>query len=218
MAMRMERTKRLVLSIAVGVLAMAVAALYGSSIRAEAERDRQEILSQYGGELVEVCVASRDIAPGEVVDESCVRMEEWVANLLPAEAARSYEDAIGMQATSSIPARAVICPVYFVREEGSIEVPAGKVAVSVPAVDERAVGGAISPGDGVDVYVSDGGIADRLCRASVIDTSEQGESSGSGGIAWVTLAVDPENVSEVLAATATGSVSLVLPGERGGES
>ncbi len=216
--MRMGRTKRLVLSIAIGVLAMAVAVLYGSSVRAEAERDRQEILAQYGGDLVEVCVASRDIAPGEVVDESCVRMEEWVANLLPAGAVRSYEDAIGMQATSSIPARAVICPAYFEREEGSIEVPAGKVAVSVPADDERAVGGAISPGDGVDVYVSDGGIADRLCRASVIDTSEQGESPGSGGIAWVTLAVDPENVSEVLAATATGSVSLVLPGERGGES
>ena len=37
------------------------------------------------------------------------------------------------------------------------------------------------------------------------------EAEGAA-VTWVTLAVSPDRVSEVLAATAVGSVSLTLPG------
>ena len=66
-------------------------------------------------------------------------------------------------------------------------------------------------GDQVDVYVSSNGVADRLCSASVIDTSAHGQESESSSITWATLAIDPERVSEVLAATAKGAVSLTMP-------
>ena len=73
------------------------------------------------------------------------------------------------------------------------------------------MGGAIAPNDQVDVYVSSNGVADRLCSASVIDTSAHGQESESSSITWATLAIDPERVSEVLAATAKGAVSLTMP-------
>ena len=206
----MKRSIRLLLSAASGALAIAMAFQYGSSVRAEADRERQEVLASYGGELVSVCVASHDIEAGEVLDESCFSMEEWVGSLLPEDAFTDADDVMGETATSSIPARAVLCPVYLEEREGAIEVPAGMVAVSVPADEQSAVGGAIAPGDRVDVYVSDKGIADRLCSARVIDTSSSGDEA-AGAMAWVTLAVEPDRVSEVLAATASGSISLTLP-------
>lgn len=206
----MKRETRLLMSVVSGVLAVAIALLYGSAVRDEAQRAQREALAIYGDELVTVCVASRDIDPGEVLDETNVHLEDWVSGLLPADAAQSIADVSGERATSSIPERAVICPTYLETSSGAIEVPQGMVAVSVAASEEQAVGGAIATGDLVDVYVSKDGIADRLCRASVIDTSARGQE-GSASIAWVTLAVAPESVAEVLAATARGSVSLVLP-------
>lgn len=206
----MNRRRKLLLSVACGALALVAALLYGSSVRAEAEETQREALAAYGGDLVRVCVAARDIEPGEVLDESNVREEDWVGSLLPEEPVRSLADISGARATSSIPARAVLSSVYIAARDGAIEVPRGTVAVSVATNEEQAVGGAIAPGDVVDVYVSKDGIANRLCRASVIDTSTRGQEGGSS-IAWVTLAVDPERVSEVLAATARGSVSLTLP-------
>lgn len=207
----MKRTTKLLLSVTSGVLAAALALWYGSSVRAEAEQARQEALAAYGGELVSVCVASRDIDAGEALSEANVHVEEWVASLLPDGAVTSVADIAGSRATSSIPERAVICPVYLEQEDGAIEVPAGTVAVSVPVDEEHAVGGAISPGDQVDVYVSNNGVADLLCRAGVIDTSAHGKETEGATISWATLAIEPERVTEVLAATAKGSVSLTLP-------
>nr|WP_239463124.1 Flp pilus assembly protein CpaB [Collinsella intestinalis] len=201
----------MLLSVASGVLACVVALWYGSSVRAEAEQMRQEALAAYGGDLVSVCVATRDVDAGEVLSEANVHVEEWVASLLPEDAETSLDNLVGERATSAIPARAVISPVYLERGDGAIEVPAGTVAVSVAVDEEHAVGGALAAGDAVDVYVSTNGVADRLCRATVIATSAEGSEAGGAAISWATLAVEPERVSEVLAATAHGSVSLTLP-------
>lgn len=208
----MKRTSRLLLSVGTGLMAAALAWGYGSLVRAEAEQAQREVLAAYGGDLVVACVASRDIEPGEVLDEANVQEEEWVASLLPKDAATSLEEVVGERATSSIPARAVLNPVYFEQDDRAIEVPEGMVAVSVPSDEERSVGGAVTPGDAVDVYVSNVGVADLLCRAQVIDTSARAEETENSAIAWVTLAVEPERVAEVLAATAKGTISLVLPG------
>ena len=208
----MKRTTRLLISAVAGVLAVVLALGYGDSVRAEAQRAQRAALEAYGDEVATVCVAARDIEPGEMVDETNVVTEEWVASLLPDDALTSLDDVVGTEATSRIPARAVLTPLYFERDDEAIAVPKGKVAVSVAVDEQRAVGGAISPGDSVDVYVSSNGIADLLCRATVIDASNRLESQTDSAITWVTLAIDPETVTEVLAATAKGTVSLALPG------
>ncbi|OUN86988.1 Flp pilus assembly protein CpaB [[Collinsella] massiliensis] len=214
----MRRGVRFALSAVSGVLVLVLVSWYGSSIRAEAERERQDLLASYGGDVVSVCVASHDIAAGEMLDEGDVRMEDWVAGLLPADAATSIEDVVGKRVSSSVPERAVLCPVYFQERTGGLEVPEGAVAVSVAVDPAHAVGGSVASGDAVDVYLSGAGLADRICRATVIDTSAEQAGGASGDLSWVTLAVEPDRVSELLAAVAQGTVSLVAPGSGVDES
>ena len=105
---------------------------------------RRETLESYGGDLVAVCVATRDIEPGDTLDEGNVAVEEWVASLLPPDAVTSLADVAGKVATSRIPQRAVLCPAYVEARAGDLEVPDGCVAVSVASDAEHAVGGALA--------------------------------------------------------------------------
>lgn len=203
---------RLAISVASGILAFVLASWYGASIRAEAARERQELLAAYGGDVVSVCVATRDVDAGELIDEGDIELTEWVAGLLPADSATSIDEVVGKRATSNIPARAVLCPAYFQERGSTLEVPEGMVAVSVPVDSAHAVGGTLACGDTVDVYLAGTGIADRVCRAQVIATSADETGGTSADLSWVTVAVAPDRVSELLAATAKGSVSLVVPG------
>lgn len=207
----MKRRTRLMLSALSGAAAAALFMLYASGVRVEAEQERRETIERFGGELVSVCVALRDIEPGEEIDEGNVAVEEWASSLLPADALTSLSASVGKTATSRIPRRAPLSGVYFERREDAASVPKGKVAVSVPSGAERAVGGALERGDSVDVYVTNGSVADRLTSAEVLDTSVLAE--GGGDLAWVTLAVNPSAVRELLAATSAGAVSLVAPGD-----
>ena len=208
----MRRGVRLAISVASGILAFALASWYGASIRAEAARERQELLAAYGGDVVSVCVATRDVAAGELIDEGDIELTEWVAGLLPADSATSVDEVVGKRATSNIPARAVLCPVYFQERGGALEVPEGMVAVSVPVDSAHAAGGTLAYGDTVDVYLAGTGIADCICRAQVIATSADEAGGTSTDLSWVTVAVAPDRVSELLAATAKGSINLVVPG------
>ena len=65
----MKRSVRLAISVVTGIAAAVVALAYASSVRQEAQAAQQEALARYGGELVAVCVASRDIEPGDMIDE-----------------------------------------------------------------------------------------------------------------------------------------------------
>lgn len=206
-----KRGARLAISIVAGVAAALLAFVYGSSVRADAEAAQQEALARYGGELVGVCVATRDIEPGDTLDEGNVQVEQWVSSLLPLDALTSIADVSGKVATSRIPERAVLCPVYLESAQGALEVPKGRVAVCVACDASHAVGGALEQGDEVDVYVSKDGIADRLTAASVLDTSTL--ANGGGDLAWVTLSVLPSRVSELLAASVQGQIMIVVPGE-----
>ena len=205
-----KRRVRLAISMVCGVAAAMTALAYASSVRAEAERVQREALARYGGDLVPVCVATRDIEPGDTLDETNIAVEEWVASLLPADASTSVGDLAGKVATSRIPRRAVLCPAYLEHPGDGLEVPEGMAAVCVASDPEHAMGGALERGDEVDVYVSRDGVADRLTGARVLDTSAL--ASGGGEVSWVTLAVDPSAVEELIAATTRAQVTLAVAG------
>lgn len=208
----MKRRTRLLISIVAGLAAAAIALVYATSVQSEASRAQAETFERYGGDLVKVCVAMRDIEPGETLDESSVRIEKWVASLIPDDAVRSIKGAAGKKATSRIPKNAVISSLYFQKSENSISAPKGKTVLTVASDDAHALGGALKGGDSVDVYVSKDGVAHRLCEASIVSTSTSENESRDSELAWVTLAVDPDHVEELLAATARGEISLTMPG------
>ena len=209
----MERRVRLLASVLCGVAACGVAFLTFSSVEGEAQAARAEALAAYGGDVVPVCVATREIEAGEELDASCVEVRDWAVDLLPEDALTSLDEARGREVSARVPKGAVIAEAYFSAERGVLEVPDGTVAVSVPLQPAYALGGAFAPGEDVDVYVTSDGVVSRLaegCR--VVDANTFG-TDGSGSLEWATLAVAPEAAGELLAASARGTVALAVPGD-----
>lgn len=207
----MDRRKRLLISAMAGMIAAVVSYAAISDARREADRVKREAMEQYGGDLIAVCVASREIEPGEKIDEGNTTVTEWASTLLPAGSIEGLSDAVGRTATARIPAHAPLAEAYFEHEEGAVDVPRGMVAVSVASDCEHAVGGAIERGERVDVYTQGDALADKLASAKVVDSNVL--SAGGGDVQWVTLAVRPSEVRELLAATSRGMVTLTVPGD-----
>ncbi len=204
----MKRKTRIIASVLLGLVAAALTCWYTMSVRNEAQEAQREAMASYGGDVVRVCVATRDIEPGEAIDESNVGVEDWVSSLLPSGAYTSVSDIAGKAACSRIPKRAVLSPAYFETSASALDVPAGMVAVSVASDAEHALGGTLERGDTVDIYISKDAITDRLVTAQVLDTSAL--QAGGGEITWVTLAVEPERVCELLSAASKALVTLAV--------
>ena len=83
-----------------------------------ADQQRRDALVRYGGDQVEVCVAKRDIAAGEMVEASAIETRLWVADLLPAEAVRQASEVVGSKASSVMLAGEVLSKRRF-QAEGS---------------------------------------------------------------------------------------------------
>lgn len=187
---------------------------YTATIQSEASMARASAIRSYGGERVEVLVASKTIPIGGTIDGSNTSMQEWLVDFLPqGQAAQSYEELEGLVAQTEI---RVNEPVLLERVgDGSsrITVPDGLAAASVASDDVLAVGGAIRAGSVVDVYVeaSSGEITMLGEHILVLETSTL-EDSKEKQISWVTLAVKPSSVSDLLAAASKGTIHFVLPG------
>lgn len=207
----MKQRQMMIVAIACGIVCAACVALFMVSVHGEADAARAEALARYGGEQVEAYIATRDIVAGERLDLSAVETKLWVADLLPERAIRSSSDAVGKTATSSIYKGEVITSGRFEVGKDSIDIPAGKQAVSVPAKAVQAVGGAIRPGMSVDVYSSGG--ADTSVIATGVNVLDSAVGSGaSAGDGWITLAIDPEKVQEFIAASNKTTLYFTLPG------
>ena len=210
----MKQNRMAIIAVACGLVCAACVMAFMVHVRGEADAARSEALARFGGEQVEACVATRDIVAGERVDFSAVETKLWVADLLPDYAVRSSSDIVGKTATSDVFKGEVFVQGRFEAGHDAIEVPKGKQAVSVPARAVQAVGGAIRPGMSVDIYSSgDSTTAVLEQNVSVLDTS-MGSSGvlASGENGWITLAVDPERVQELISASNRTTLYFTLPG------
>ena len=210
----MKQKQLAIVALVCGVACAVLVALFMASVRGEAEAARADVLARYGGEQVEVCVATRDIVAGEKVDLSAVETRLWVADLLPEQALRSTSDVLGRVATSSIFKGEVLTEGRFDATYDALDVPRGKQAVSVPAKAVQAVGGAIRPGMSVDIYSSGDSTTTALASGvNVLDASISSTGSLTGGDGgWITLAIEPEKVQELIAASNKTTLYFTLPG------
>lgn len=207
----MKSSKTTALGIACGVACALCVGLYLISVRGEVDEARAEALARYGGDQIEVCVAQRDLAAGEVVDAGAVATKLWVADLLPDGAVTDPAQIVGQRLGSSIIKGEVICARRTEAAESALSVPAGKAAISVPARAVQAVGGSVEPGMKVDVYATGAVSTTRLVSgATVLATSSSAEGASTSA-EWVTLAVDPERVQEIVAAAQNLELYFALP-------
>lgn len=209
-----KQRKQALVAGACGIIAALCVFAYTATIQSEASMARASAIRSYGGERAEVLVANKTIPIGGTIDESNTSVQEWLVDFLPqGQAARNYEELQGLVAQTEI---RVNEPVLLERVgDGSsrITVPDGLAAASVASDDVLAVGGAIRAGSVVDVYVeaSSGEITMLGEHILVLETSTL-EDSKEKQISWVTLAVKPSSVSDLLAAASKGTIHFVLPG------
>lgn len=209
-----KQRKQALIAGACGIIAALCVFAYTATIQSEASMARASAIRSYGGERAEVIVANKTIPIGGTIDESNTSVQEWLVDFLPqGQAAQSYEELQGLVAQTEI---RVNEPVLLERVgDGSsrITVPDGLAAASVASDDVLAVGGAIRAGSVVDVYVeaSSGEITMLGEHILVLETSTL-EDSKEKQISWVTLAVRPSSVSDLLAAASKGTIHFVLPG------
>lgn len=209
-----KQRKQALIAGACGIIAALCVFAYTATIQSEASMARASAIRSYGGERAEVLVANKTIPIGGTIDESNTSVQEWLVDFLPqGQAAQSYEELQGLVVQTEI---RVNEPVLLERVgDGSsrITVPDGLAAASVASDDVLAVGGAIRAGSVVDVYVeaSSGEITMLGEHILVLETSTL-EDSKEKQISWVTLAVRPSSVSDLLAAASKGTIHFVLPG------
>lgn len=209
----MKRKATFLLSILCGIVCALAVLAYTTQVQQQASQARNDALARYGGEQLEVCVATEDIAAGETVSSSNVTTRQWLVDLLPADAVESFESVSGQRASSSIVAGEVLSQRHFEENELEIDVPAGLQAVSVEVEQAQAVGGALQVGSVVDVYAA--GSSETSLLVSGAYVASAGNDNGSR--TWVTLAVEADQVEQVIAATQTSTLYLTLPAQERGE-
>lgn len=196
-----------------GVLCALAVFAFTAQVQAQADSDRAAVLDRFGGEQVEVCVATRDIAPGEAITSANATSKVWVADLLPRDPL-GYDEAMGRQATSSIVSGEVLCEARFQQDALYIDVPEGLVAVSLPADEVNAVGGAVEPGMKVDIYLAGNTTTAPLASSVLVLATSAGGASGLGKeISWISVAVPPDQAQEFVAAANQGNLYFTIPGQ-----
>lgn len=211
-----KQRKQTYMAIACGILAVLCAFAYTATIKSEASMARAAAVERYGGERVSVLVATETIPIGSAIDASNASAQEWLVDLLPqGQAAQSYEELDGLVAQAEIRRNEPILLERVGDGSSRITVPDGLAAASVASDDVLAVGGAIRAGSVVDVYVesTSGEISMIGEHILVLETSTLEESKDKQ-ISWVTLAVKPSSVSDLIAASAKGTIHFVLPGSK----
>lgn len=197
--MRSRRTT--IAGMACGLVCALSVFAYTQSVNDQAEQARADMLASYGGEQVEVCVATRDLAAGEIVPSDAVATRSWIADFLPQETARSAEDVVGKQLTSPVLAGEPVSLQRFEGEADALDVPEGMAALSVPAGDVQSVGGSLAAGSRVDVYTTGSSSTSLLLSGALVLATSAGDSSSASSSSWVTLAVNPDRVQELVDAS-----------------
>lgn len=212
------KKRLLICGIVCGLVCAVCVFLYTEMVYAEADSKRNEALQRYGGEQVEVLVATRTIHPGETLSPSNCTTKTWLSDLLPEDALLSLDEVEGRQATSLILQGEVVSNSRFNNETKELDIPSGLVAIALPVDDVQAVGGSLSTGSKVDVYATGSKTTCLGRNLEVLATSAgTDESAARSKITWVTLAVEPEKSQEFVAASQSMEIYFTLPSAKPAE-
>ena len=209
--------KQLIVGVICAVLAVAAVFAYTATVSSEAQTKRQAAIAKFGGEQTQVVVAAKDIGAGSTLSSKNVLQMTWLTDLLPqADVAVELSQVEGLVAEVDIKEGEPILMERVGDGSSRITVPKGLEAVSVASDDVLAVGGSVQAGSFVDVYVetSKGRVVLLGQKILVLETSAVVDESSSKAITWVTLAVTPDSVAELLSASTKGTIHLVLPGNQ----
>lgn len=194
-----------------------------------------------GTELVPVLVATTEIDASTPASElgELVSTEEIPVRLRQEDAVRNIDNLADQVATSPIRAGEQIVQRQFgavddVQSTGASEIEEGKEIVSIALEPQRAVGGRLSDGDLVSVFISlseadvqdeddpsqtktidstTGEVLTNIPVAAVSGGATAEPGSEAGNIVMVSLEVDGSDAERIIFGMEHGSVWLALDGE-----
>lgn len=217
----MERRNIIIIAAAVvlGLIAVYLANSYFGAREAQQERVAEQ------QKLVNVAVATQDLAFGSVLTPETVRMVSWPANSVPPGAFRDMSRFAGQDVAirpiargepilnSRISSRAVL----------SENIPENMRAVTVPVDDVTGVAGFVTPGDAVDIYLTrsvpvEGADADdkmvtvvlENVQVLAIDRRSSETETEPQELKMATMLVDPASAQKLVLAKDIGTLSLAL--------
>jgi pilus assembly protein CpaB len=145
--------------------------------------------------------------------------KSWVADLLPEGALTSLKDAIGQEVSAPLIAGEVVNSRRLGDSSTTLNVPAGFVAISIPVKVVQSVGGSIAAGQYVEVYATGSTSTSQLIKSAlVLAVSAVSDAQSASSSAWVTLAVGPDSVLELVSAAQNLQLYLTLPGEEAAQA
>lgn len=185
----------------------------------EAASKRSEALERYGGEQVEVVVATRTIHPGETLDPSNCTTKTWLSDLLPDGALMELSEMEGKQATSLILEGEVVSQSRFNNEpKSSISLQDTWRSRCQRKTSRQWVDA--SAQEARSTYTPPGAKTACLGRdLEVLATSaDNDESSSRTKLTWITLAVKPEKAQEFVTASESLAIYFTLPSGKSQET
>lgn len=203
---------RLALSTACAVLAALLFIVYAGHVRAEADSVREEAAARFGGDVVSLVVATKNLKAGDEVSKANVRERGWVSSLAPEGAITSLEVVMGSKVAIPVAKNAPLTKTSFEDPSPMVQVPSGYVAVSIPASERVGVTSGVPTGASLTAYQLGDSGAKVIARGLRVLSSTQEGSLGMDS-RELTLAVRPEDVEWVLSASTRGDLRLVLPSE-----
>jgi pilus assembly protein CpaB len=181
--------------------------------------------------MVDVLVAARSVAVGEMIGKEQVRWQTWPREALPAGSLHRAAGAAGTDLPfEPAPARfsllegEPISAEKLVRAENgsalALLLAPGMRAVSVPIREETSAGGFIQPNDRVDVIVTrkrgdtgqDSPRSEILLRGARVLAVGKTLNGKASALKTATLELAPSQASTLAAAQSSGEISLSLIG------
>lgn len=206
------RRFRYLISGSCALLAAALCLAYGEQTRAQCERERTEALERYGGEVVRLVVATKPIEAGETISSNNVSERDWVAELAPEGAITGLELVEGAKVSVPVAAGMPVTELNLRNPTETVEVPDGRVALAMVADSDAGVPPGLEIGATLAAYeVGAEGV--RLIANDLKVLSVPAGTAGTLSSGQLTVAVDPDDVAPLLAASGEGSLRFALPGE-----
>jgi len=203
---------RIVFASACAVLAALLGLSYADAVKAEAQQERNEAIARYGGDVVGVAVATRQLKAGDEIQEGDLEMRDWVLDLVPEGALTSTDDLVGKRVSFPVAKNAVLTGDCFQEEGAALEVPEGLVGVTIPWSQKLGVTASTSAGTRLVAYEV-GKSGSEQIGDSVVVLSRVSAGQGATDAKTVSLAVKGGDVDRILSAAAAGTLSLVQPAE-----
>lgn len=216
--------KHLLVAIGCGVGAAIFFGIFLGLLVHSSQQKQEKIVAQYGGEIVDVCIAKKTIKPGALLTPADYAYKSYPVSLLPQDAILKKSSLyIRNRRTSVVVFKGeVLTKSHLINSiHKNDEIPSGFTAVTLETDTVRALGGEITPGMHVTVMSTQDALKTKMLvnNVEVLSSNKQGkEKSGSiiGGsdakeISWVTIAIPDKNVQEVITASVAGATYLVLP-------